>query len=357
MVAALLLLFVLPFDTLAARKDCAAEIDTGARIKCKMENLNDSFDSFVSTVVSDDTGIFSEAQKKQLQDLKAQVHEEAARTPPEDFKQMGKKHDVECRPQEILGDVRAEDDLNGNKECDLDEICIGDEDGICDDDEYRAGGCAEVLGDGIGDDDGICEAKGHYREVCVEICDTDVIMADETNVDRDRANDVEQSLEDVMSVVDVANVSVADLIAERRIMAESPCGPEDLTACEYLDCLMQNDRKHLSMLIELAVGGATEAKLFADFCRDGAKWDKLANYSALCAIPGIVQSGLQIVATVFEVADDCETSERIDAAAACMVESASQGQAVLANLRTVIDLLQTPPGHRPGYPDSHPQKP
>jgi hypothetical protein len=328
-------------------------------MKCQMENLTDAFDNVVTTVLSDDSGAFSEKQKQALKNLRSHSKRETGRTQPEYFKQISKKRKVECYIQEILGDVKPEDDLNDNKECDVGEICIGDEDGICDPDEYNKGGCAEVLNDGIGDDDGICEVKGHYDEVCAEICDTDVLMAegDETNVDKGRADDVEQSLEDVTSVVDEATITVASFIARRGIAAEAVCGAEDMTACEYLECLMLNDRKHLAIQIKGTVGGATEAKLLADFCRDGAKWDKLANYSALCAIPGVVQSGLQIAAHTLEVADDSETAERIDATAACMVESAGQGQEVLTNLKIVIELLRTPPGHRPGYPDSEPQRP
>ena len=78
----------LPSDAFAARKDCGIETDTGNRIKCKMENLNDSFDTFVSNVVSDDTGTFSEKQKQQMQNLRDQAHNEADRTPSEDFKQI-----------------------------------------------------------------------------------------------------------------------------------------------------------------------------------------------------------------------------------------------------------------------------
>jgi hypothetical protein len=188
---------------------------------------------------------------------------------------MGKKHDVECYVQEILGDVEEQDDLNDNGECDEDEICIGDEDGICDPNERNRGGCAEVLADGIGDDDGVCEVKGKYDEACIEICDTDLIMAegDETNVDRGRADDVEQALQDATDVVDEAGYAVATFLANKRVAAEAACDRENMTACDYLECLMSNDRKYTANEIEGTVGGAIGAKLIADSCRDAAKWD------------------------------------------------------------------------------------
>lgn len=338
----------------AARKDCNAETDTGNRIKCKMENLNDSFDEFVITVENDDTGTFSGKQKKQLQDLRDQAKNEAERTPPEDFKQLGKKKKVECYIQEILGDVDPKNDENDNGECDGNEDCIGDEDGICDQNELSKGGCAEVLNDGIGDDDGICEVKGHYDETCIEICDMDLIMAvgNEVNVDRGKADDMEQSLKDATDVIDDANISVSAFLDNKRIIAQSNanCDKNTMTACEYLQCLMSNERKYTANEIEGVVGGAIGAKLFADACRDAAKWDVFSNYSALCAIPGLVASGLQIAATTLEVKDDSQSAERLDAIGLCVHESGDQIQEIKASLQDVIDFLLLPPGKREGFP-------
>lgn len=346
------LLCFLPSTAFAARKQCDGETDTGNRIKCKMENLTDSFDSFVATVSSDDTGTFSENQKKQLENLRNQVHNEVGRTPPEDFKQMGKKHDVECYIQEILGDVTEQNDLNDNGECDEDEDCIGNEDGICDPNERNQNGCAEILNDGIGDDDGVCEVKGKYDEACIEVCDVDVTMAvgDETNVDRGKADEVEQALEDATDVVDEAGAAIATLIKAHRASAKDACDRNNMAACEYLGCLMSNERKYTANEIEGTVGGAIAAKLIADSCRDAAKWDVFTNYSAVCAIPGLIQSGLQIAAVVLEVKDDSQTSERIDAIGECMQETSGQVQAMKANLHKVIYFLKTPPGKRGGYP-------
>jgi hypothetical protein len=207
-----------PADLAAAPRDCDGETDTGSRMKCKMQNLSGAFGGFVATVAGDDTGTFSDKQKKQFEDMRDQVRNEAERTPPEDFKQMGKKRELACRVQEILGDVAEEDDKNGNGECDNNERCIGNEDGTCDQDERGKGGCAEVLNDGIGDDDGVCETKGKFDEKCIELCDVDLTLAqgDETNVDRGKAEDVEQSLEDATAVVEDASLEVAAALKARK---------------------------------------------------------------------------------------------------------------------------------------------
>jgi hypothetical protein len=91
-VAALVLSLALPSISLADRKVCSDSdpeySDTGKRMKCKMENLNDAFDGVVTTALSDDTGAFSEAQKKQLENLNARAKSETGRTSATDFKQM-----------------------------------------------------------------------------------------------------------------------------------------------------------------------------------------------------------------------------------------------------------------------------
>lgn len=339
---------------LAARKDCSNETDTGNKIKCKMDNLNDSFDEFVTTIENDDTGAFSSNQKKQLQDMQEQVKNEAARTPPEDFKQMGKKKNVDCYIQEILGDVDPKDDLNENGECDGTEVCIGNEDGICDSNELNKGGCAEVLNDGIGNDDGICEVKGHYDEECIKNCDTDLIMAvgNEMNVDKGKADDIEQSLQDITDVIDESNVQVAAFLENKRlrVQATAVCDRNTMTACEFLQCLMSSERKYEANEIEGTVGGAIGAKLFADQCRDGMKWDVISNLSSLCLIPGTIQNALQIAATTLEVKDDSQTAERVDAIGLCVYETGNQIQEINATLNDVIELLLSAPGKREGYP-------
>ena len=74
------------------------------------------------------------------------------------------------------------------------------------------------------------------------------------------------------------------------------------------------------------------------------------NFAALCAIPGLIQSGFQIAAVVLENADDLSTSERVDAIGDCVQESGAMIQAIEEGLEEVIQLLETPPGRRPGYP-------
>lgn len=68
----------------AARKLCSnsdpEDADTGKRMKCKMENLNDAFDGVAVTALGDESGAFSKAQKKQLENLNKRAKNETERT-------------------------------------------------------------------------------------------------------------------------------------------------------------------------------------------------------------------------------------------------------------------------------------
>jgi hypothetical protein len=349
----------------AERKFCDPDdpdyADTGNRVKCKMENMNDAFDGVVGTVLGDDTGAFSDEQKTQLTNLKTRVGRETERTNPTDFKQLGKKHprNVQCVIQERIGDVMAADDLNGNGFCDEDEgeICIGDEDGICQLDEqvlpkpYKSG-CAEVLDDGIGNDDGICDPKGtsgKFKEACIE--DLILVEDDETNVDRGKADDVEQSLDDATAVLDDANTSLMRFIEARRAAFQGAflCDPVTTPPCEYLKCLVEEERSYAANEIEGVVGGAAAAKIITDACRDAAKWDVFVNASAICIVPALVEQGLHVAASVLESIDDAQTAERLDATGKCVQEMGGQIKEVKALVEQVILLLKQPQGQRPGF--------
>ena len=364
---ALAFALVLPPVASAARKDCAAETDTGKRIKCNAENLNDAFDGLATTVLDNDSGVFSEEQKKQLRSAKAHSGSETGRTPPEDFKQSVKKRKVECRIQEILGDVTAQKDLNDNGECDADEECIGDEDGTCDQDEMSKGGCAEVLNDGIGDDDGICEDKGKYAEACIQICDTDAVMAegDETNVDQGKAAEMEQALVDATGIVDESQAAVTAFIQARAgfLAADASCDQSTLKPCPYLECLLGGNRSSSPETIENLAIASVSLQAIVDLCRDvsdqsipipfvGGSLD----VRIVCLPLGLAANTVSSIAALVEVIDDSETDERLDATALCANDVGGTIDEIATLVDTAILLLQQPRGRRTGFPVKGPGK-
>jgi hypothetical protein len=209
------------------------------------------------------------------------------------------------------------------------------------------------LNDGIGDDDGICEAKGQsgqFKEACIEICDADSVLGedDETNVDRGKADDMEQTLVDLTNVVDEANGSLVRIVEARRWVAAAglACDPNTMSPCEYLDCSVQRDRQIDPLGLMFSVTTASSAKIVQDACRDALKWDIFVNASSACVAPTLVAEGLNILAVTLEVIDDGETAERLDATAACIQKTGGEVQEVRALVERLVDLLERPQGQR-----------
>ena len=340
LLAAACLTLILP--AVAADSVNAPAGDTGERIKSKTEQMNDSFSALVDTIATDDSDTFSPAQKKHLQGLRDQAKNETARTPPQEFKHQSRNRRVDCVIRERLGDV----DDKGKP--------LGNEDGLCDGVEMAAGGCAEVLDDGIGDDDGICESKGKFDEACVEDCDVDLTMAagKEDNVHQGKRADLEQSLDDMTGVLDEANGRLkTHLAASKKVMAMAEaCDQGAMGACDYLQCIMADARPNSADVIEGLIGGAAGAKTIADGCRDMANWDLFTTRSWICIVPGLIANGLEAAAVFMETRDDSRSATRLDATAACVSESGDQLQTITTSLEGVVNLLRQPPGQRQDYP-------
>lgn len=357
----------------AERKECAPNdpeyTDTGKRIKCKLGNMSDSFDVLATMAVGDDTGLFSEAQKKQLGNMKERAKRDTERVDQAEYKHQTRKssRDVECVIRERIGDVTDAEDLNGNEICDEDEICLGDEDGICQEDEFvfsapYKGGCAELLDDGVGDDDGICDpqgASGKFREACLEDCGQDATLAedDEKNVERAKADEVELAIEDMTEAIDDASGGLERLIMARQstLLAEETCS--STSPCEFLSCLDVQGRSSTGEYITDLATAAAAANALLETCRDlgnqtipipvvGGSFD-----AAIACLPiGLAANGVLLTATVIELRDDIETAERVDAIGACAQSTGEQIQEIKVLAQEVIDLLKLPPGQRPGYP-------
>jgi hypothetical protein len=372
---ALAVALVAPGESHAERKACSpnedpAYSDTGERIKCKMENMTESFDALVTTATDDDTGLFTEVQKKQLGNLKERAKRETDRVNPTEYKQQAKKsaRDVECVIRELIGDVTMENDLNNNGICDEDEVCLGNEDGVCQENEFvfdspYKGGCAELLDDGVGDEDGICDPtgkSGKFREVCLKDCRHDTVLAegDEKNVDKGKADDVEQAMEDMTEVMDEANDGLEQLIMVRRstLQAEQSCS-QSAPPCEYLACLGLRGRSSSGQYITDLATAAASANALLETCRDvgnqtvpiplvGGCFDGLI----ACLPIGIAANGVLLAATAVELRDDIETAERVDAIAGCTQSLGGEVQEVKALVQEIVKLLQMPPGQRPGFP-------
>lgn len=348
-------------------RDCTTEKDTGRKMQCRAENLNEAVDGLVTTVVDDQGGHFSTSQKTQLKNVKSRAKNETGRLESEDFKSIAKKRKEECPVQEILGDPASPAaDLNNNGECDGTEICLGNEDGICNGKEMALGGCAEVLNDGIGDDDGICENQGKFHEACVQLCETDAIMTEgsETNVDADRAAEMDRALTSATALVEDADTKVKDFLAVRsgEVVMAAACDPAAMPPCVYLKCLLTENRTSTSDTIEDLAFSAVVLQGIADAFRDlsdttipipftGGSIDARG-----AAIPlGLAANAVHTIASLVEVIDDSETAARVDATARCAMDNSDQ-LTVIDELATTANLLlRTPLGQRDGFPIKKPK--
>jgi hypothetical protein len=348
-------------------KDCTTEKDTGRKMQCRAENLNEAVDGLVTTVVDDQGGHFSTSQKTQLKNVKSRAKNETGRLESEDFKSIAKKRKEECPVQEILGDPASPAaDLNNNGECDGTEICLGNEDGICNGKEMALGGCAEVLNDGIGDDDGICENQGKFHEACVQLCETDAIMTEgsETNVDADRAAEMDRALTSATALVEDADTKVKAFLAVRsgEVVMAAACDPAAMPPCVYLKCLLTENRTSTSDTIEDLAFSAVVLQGIADAFRDlsdttipipftGGSIDARG-----AAIPlGLAANAVHTIASLVEVIDDSETAARVDATARCAMDNSDQ-LTVIDELATTANLLlRTPLGQRDGFPIKKPK--
>lgn len=342
-------------------RDCTTEKDTGRKMQCRAENLNEAVDGLVTTVVDDQGGHFSTSQKTQLKNVKARAQNETGRLESEDFKSIAKKRKEECPVQEILGDPASPAaDLNNNGECDGTEICLGNEDGICNGKEMALGGCAEVLNDGI------CENQGKFHEACVQLCETDAIMTEgsETNVDADRAAEMDRALTSATALVEDADTKVKDFLAVRsgEVVMAAACDPAARPPCVYLKCLLTENRTSTSDTIEDLAFSAVVLQGIADAFRDlsdttipipftGGSIDARG-----AAIPlGLAANAVHTIASLVEVIDDSETAARVDATARCAMDNSDQ-LTVIDELATTANLLlRTPLGQRDGFPIKKPK--
>jgi len=337
-----------PGASAAPRKTCD-QADAGERAKCKFDNVNAQLSETIDNLTGPDVDFLTPKQKEHLKNARNRSLRKTGDIPAEDFKKLSKKRDAECETREIIGDVEAGKDTNGNGECDGSELCIGDEDGICTPDERSQGGCAEALGDGIGDDDGKCENKGKYDEACVMICDPDTVVRREGNHDEAEGFDVEQSLDDTTELLESVGPAVASL-AEREAALEAATAlvGNSTSACAELEV---NTRQFDYVTMQGMTAGASAAKLAADICDDACGQTSMGwNCKAVCMAFSIAEDILAEVTAAFALQDDEVTSNRIDAAVRCLEELGTKIGGIDKKIDSVIGLLNTPEGQRPQFP-------
>ena len=325
--------------------DCS-DPDHGARVRCKAANVLAQQQATTDTINQ-----LEEVPESRRQNLMKQTERTMhghGRTDAADYKQLAKKKNPQCQIAEIEGDGMGDDD----------GICRGSED------------CVEVIGDQIGDDTQPCRTHGNPadREVCVEMCDPESVDAEPDNFDEaGRGQEVEDELDDVTDEYMALNESLEEAVTLRNAMHilaadGDPCSTVfgDRIAAGWM---------WASLGAKLLIEGITD--IHDKFCNQDVGG---FNGATACAI----FEGIKAVAvSQYEVLDNIDgnqDSDTIDASFACLkslntsvgesndaLESIEtkvnaldqQIRTLQGDVETVREMLQTPPGRRPGFPSKN----
>jgi hypothetical protein len=319
---------------------CSGCATKGERLECKFDSLMDEGKKTIDELQKPpyDT-LLPPAQLEGLAKTRENLDRGKSRLQSEDFHLLAKKKETTCQLVES-----SEPGADHN------------DDGVCDPNPPAKEDCAEVIGDGIGDDDGICSPlKGKKREVCVQICDEEAVLQDESNVDDEKAAELEGIYDNLVEHSKEVNDGLPQ--AGALILATSATSdPNDPCAIDA-----QGLSRTTALLRSLARGAAVGARGGADISERLCDQVVFGFNCAACCAPGeAIAGGLQAASTSIEMIEETINSATIDAALTCvaaMKQTAGDNNAMLLQIQAglgqaqfeqaeIIHLLKTPLGQR-----------
>jgi hypothetical protein len=319
---------------------CSSCATKGERLECKFDSLMDEGKKTIDELQKPpyDT-LLPPAQLEGLAKTRENLDRGKSRLQSDDFHLLAKKEQTSCQ--------LVESQVAG---------AVHNDDGVCDPDPPAKEDCAEVLGDGIGDDDGICSPlKGKKREVCVQICDEEAVLQDESNVDDEKAAELEGIYDNLVEHSREVNEGLPEagaLILATRAASD----PSDPCAIDA-----QGLSRTTAVLRSLARGAAVGARGGADIAERLCDTVVFGFNCGACCAPGeAIAGGLQAASTSIEMIEETINSATIDAALTCvaaMKQTAGDNNAMLLQIQMELDqaqveqaeiirLLRTPLGQR-----------
>ncbi len=315
---------------------CMGCTDKSERIKCKFDRMADEGKKMLEALegVPD---LFTPAQLHGIGKAKERMEREKGRLKPDDFKNLTKKRSANCQLVEYSGDG----------------------DGVCD---PKTEQCAEVIGDGIGDDNGICDPmKGKKREVCVQICDEEAILVDESAMDDNSVAELEGMYDTLTGHAE----EVAETIPETAALLHALSEVTTEDPCELQTALQRYTHDAYKKARWAAVGSRAATDVAERFC-DQAIWAFFGSFSgsAVCAATEGVALAMNTWWGVINTNEATLDALTLDATIACASQAASganQTGTLIQNVQTALDnalaqsaeilrLIRTPPGQREDYP-------
>jgi len=357
------------------RKLCN-QADKNERIACKHENLNSELYGLVDEATSDDVVLFTPKQKDHL--LKERDRAEKARKRARDaneYDNVGKKSKIACAIREYEDPDCFDPLCDPQKWAFCDGTCEDpfpendDADAICNKGNEL---CAEALNDGFGDDNGLCETKGpkDQREPCVEICDDEAVGSNSDNYDSEATNDFEESLDELTDVMEETKQKVKARNQVMLSMAQQDALPRAGSG-ECADLRQQGGTREFDYATIQGMRAGTNVAMGAyDTCMSAAGQTAVVagfggNANAICVVLAVASNVLNVISDAFELQDDYITASRLDESLDCLEQTDAQLVDALNRLGNiegeiaevkervyeVIDLLNTPQGQRPDFPN------
>ena len=332
--------------------------EMGKKIQNSAATLSNTICDTSDIVSNDATGVFSVKEKdffeRQCERAKGWVN-----APGRDstFTSVGKNNKDSCYVVEIEGDG------------------IGDDDGICTQNERIKGGCSEAINDGVGNDDGVCDVtkessngkgkKVKSWETCEEVC---IIPEDEIQTDCSTLESMDGFLQDANTELSELNNGISlkaqVLSQQQELYTEIVAATDPTDQCTnvlYVDITSSvgglygnysgtervsdyNDFIISNIENETAAGAA-------NICTDlaGQDWGGF-NVLAVCAPVHALQAVYSGVLSSMELMDDTITGTRLDNAAECIKQMDAKLNNIEEKLDEIIRLLNTPTGRRDNFP-------
>ena len=316
---------------------CSGCATKGEKLKCKFDTMVEEGKKTIDELQKPpyDT-LLPPAQVEGLEQIKENLNRGKGRLQPDDFHLLAKKKETTCQLVESTEAGASHND-----------------DGVCD---PKNEDCAEVIGDGIGDDDGICwPLKGKKREVCVQICDEEATLLDESNVDDEKAAELEAIYDNLVEHSKEVNGGLPQAAA-MILSTQATIDPND--PCQ-IDA--QGLSRTSAFLRSLARGAAVGARGGADISERLCDQVAFGFSCGACCAPGEAIAGaLQAASTAIEMIEETINSATIDAALDCvaaMKQTAGNNNGMLMQIQSnlaevqaeqaeIIRLLKTPLGQR-----------
>lgn len=301
------------------------------KLNAKFEMLNESLTDLVDQAITENPDMFTPTQRDHMRNASKRADRNRDRIHQAGgFKLMGRKSNPECLIVEELGDG------------------IGDDDGLCTKGEV----CEEITDDGIGDEDGLCDWKFcGKKEICIQNCDEGAIGDLAGNYDTGAVDDIEESMDEMTTILDDTSIVLQNRSQQRAVvLQEGEDDPPDDPPCDFLPV----DRSRNFSYEELrGMHIADEAAQAAyNACDTACNQDSFGwNCSLACTGLAVAAGVVSIISESAELQDDTVTAEQVDAAVQC-IEIVSQNiDGLEKKLDTIIELLNTPQGRRPDFPD------